>query len=159
MLEVFIMFVTLYCYCYSAPAHRPRPRPRHTHPHLTTLTLFWVGSRPTCHQHTRSSPERGWHCTWVSRAEDARQQPMDKVLFMIYGITWLIGVSLPLLVLCIYRTLQQIRCLPALNNFWPSAIVFGSLLFLCTSTNYHIWALLKDADTGCKEKIKIRCSE
>ena len=58
----------------------------------------------------------------MPRAEDARQQPMDKVLFMIYGITWLIGVSLPLLVLWIYRTLQQIRCLPAFQYFCHSAI-------------------------------------
>ena len=90
----------------------------------------------------------------MSRAEDARQQPMDKVLFMIYGITWLIGVSLPLLVLCIYRTLQQIRCLPALKYFWPSAIVFGSLLF-CVHLQITIFELsLKMQTQVLKRKSK-----
>ena len=104
-----------------------------------------------------SNPGRGWHCTRVPRTEDARQQPMDKVLFMIYGITWLIGVSLPLLVLWIYRTLQQIRCLPlpAFQYFCYSSIVFGSLLFLCPSTIYHIWALsLKIQTQVIKRKSK-----
>ena len=34
---------------------------------------------------------------------------MDKVLMMIYGSAWIIGVSLPVVVFWLYRTIQQIR--------------------------------------------------
>ena len=59
---------------------------------------------------------------------------------MIYGITWLIGVSLPLLVLCIYRTLQQIRCLPALKYFGPLRLYLVHFCF-CVHLKITIFEL------------------
>ena len=34
---------------------------------------------------------------------------MDKVLFLIYGVTWVIGVSMPFVILWIYRTVLKLR--------------------------------------------------
>ena len=34
---------------------------------------------------------------------------MDKILFLIYGVTWLVGISMPFIVLWICRTCNQCR--------------------------------------------------
>jgi hypothetical protein len=34
---------------------------------------------------------------------------MDKVLFIIYGVTYVIGIIMPLVILWVYRTFMQFR--------------------------------------------------
>ena len=53
---------------------------------------------------------------------------MDKAILLIYGVTWLTGVTLPFLVLCTYRACARLRLiLRASGKFSSQSSVFRGI--------------------------------